>query len=88
MIEKSSKGHYATTKGGRRLSKKAKSRKAAIAQLQAVEASKAARSRGAGPPRHAEESAVRQIQKPVKTPRNLNIDDWVNHLKKKTKGKT
>jgi len=39
-IEKTESGYYATTETGRRLSKKPKSKKAAMAQLAAVEISK------------------------------------------------
>jgi hypothetical protein len=39
-IEKTESGYFATTETGRRLSKKPKSKKAALAQLAAVEISK------------------------------------------------
>ena len=39
-IEKTEAGYFATTEAGRRLSKKPKSKKAALAQLAAVEISK------------------------------------------------
>ena len=84
MIKKSGGKYYAATKKGKHLSKKGKSREAALAQLRALEASKAARKRGAGAPAHAEESPTRQIQKTLPTKRkNFSIEDWEKQLKNK-----
>ena len=46
VIKKTKKGYYATTESGRRLSKRPKSREAALEQLYAVEMSQARRAVG------------------------------------------